>query len=219
MKLLIALAVIGVLIVGYQYSKPASPEPAPAQPAPATVANHSDPSVDLVRAGSLPGFASMTVGKAFGDKFQNARWNSFQTPNGVSIVDFSGTIRSGVLSVAGLTIDGLNPIILRSNCITSLGLGAKMSVEARSVQTFEDAASESGVKHYAPTAASKQQQPEKELSDASEAKIQACMESLPIPVKFQFIVSADRKTFELAYIDAMPFGKTPPDRVLAFIYH
>src|SRR5205823_6310680 len=104
--------------------RPASPT----QPAAAIVGHHSGP-VELVRAGSLPGFPSSTVGKAFEDRFQNVRWSSFETPNGTTIVDFSGVVRSDVLSNAGLNVDCENPIILRSNCIASKGLKAKMEEE------------------------------------------------------------------------------------------
>lgn len=42
-----------------------------------------------------------------------------------------------------------------------------------------------------------------------------CMKALPVPVKFQFLLSADKKTFTLSYSD--PFFKGA-DKALAFVY-
>jgi len=215
-----ALGTIGICGFGYRYFKSSAPQAGPAAPAAVTVTKQSDPAVELVRGGSLPGFTAMTVGKAFEDRFEKARWNSFQTPNGATMVDFSGVVRSDALSAAGLNVAGENPIIVRSNCIGTLGLKAKMEEEAQSAQASERAASQAtGKEDLAEVKVrQKQKEAEKGLSDANEAKIEACIESVAVPVKFQFKVAADKKTFELVYIDHMPFGETAPGRVLTFVY-
>jgi hypothetical protein len=217
---IIAGTTIGLLAFGYQYSNSSKVRAAlPAQPASATVAHHFDP-VELVRTGSLPDFPSTTVGKAFENRFQNVRWISFDTPNGTTIVDFSGVVQSDVLSKAGLNVDRENPIILRSNCIASLGLKAKMEEETKSAQASERAASQTIAKEdlAAIKLRRKQVESETELSNANEAIIETCIRNQGIPVKFQFKVFADKKTFELLYIDHMPFGETAPGRVLMFVY-
>jgi hypothetical protein len=52
----------------------------------------------------------------------------------------------------------------------------------------------------------------------TESKIQSCQQTSPIPVKFQFVLSADKETFKIQYIDAKAFGGTDPNRILAFVY-
>ena len=48
-----------------------------------------------------------------------------------------------------------------------------------------------------------------------ETTITTCMNSTPIPVKFQFALSADQNTFEVTYVDKR--FKTLND-ALAFVY-
>jgi hypothetical protein len=49
-------------------------------------------------------------------------------------------------------------------------------------------------------------------------KINACLPEQSIPVRFQFILSADKKAFEIQYIDDKPFGGATPNGILAFVY-
>jgi len=48
-------------------------------------------------------------------------------------------------------------------------------------------------------------------------KIKECVNNKPIPVRVQFILSADKKTFKIQYIDEA-FGSAELNRVLAFVY-
>jgi hypothetical protein len=52
----------------------------------------------------------------------------------------------------------------------------------------------------------------------NEAKIKSCQETVPIPVKFQFALSADKKTFRIQYIDDKAFFRAAQNDVLAFVY-
>jgi len=57
--------------------------------------------VDVVRNGVLGGYESTTVGKAFEGTFQDAKWTSFETAKGVTIVQFDGTILESTINKAG----------------------------------------------------------------------------------------------------------------------
>jgi hypothetical protein len=50
-----------------------------------------------------------------------------------------------------------------------------------------------------------------------DARVDECSKKIPVPVKFQFGLSADKTTFKIAYIDEKVFGEAT-GRVLAFIY-
>jgi len=52
----------------------------------------------------------------------------------------------------------------------------------------------------------------------NESKIESCQQTIPLPVKFQFILSADKKKFNVQFIDEGPFGGAEPNRILAFVY-
>ena len=238
-KVVISLAALGVLALKFPLLKfaalPDAPPPAPAALAPAAV----DAAVETVRAGSLPNHDSTKVGKAFEARFQNPRWSSFKTPNGVTTVDFRGTIEARVLNVAGLNSSKANSIVVRSNCILSLGLGRGMEQDATSArmseQTFNSNLADleqrqqnapAGTRsqnvaqeHRSLVAARKQQEKSQlEADAATEAKIAACIASRPITVNFQFPMSDDQKQFRLGYIDKEPFGENAAEAVLGFVY-
>jgi hypothetical protein len=217
-KVLIPLAALGLLAFKYPVLRflqvPDPPPPAQAS----TVAVKVDAAVELVRAGSLPGFDRATVGKAFENKFQDAQWSSFQTPNGVTIVNFHGSIKAHVLDAAGLNASSANPIVVRSNCIGSLGLGAKMAENAKAARASE----ERSLSAVAEMDQRKQSAPgspaERDVAAGDEARIQECIANRPTPVNFHFVQSADQKKFQLGYIDKEPFGEATPEAVLAFVY-
>jgi hypothetical protein len=66
--------------------------------------------------------------------------------------------------------------------------------------------------------AEEQWKPINAKSAETESKITSCQESIPIPVKFQFVLSADKKTFRIQYIDDKAFGSATPNDILAFVY-
>ena len=52
----------------------------------------TDSDVNIVRNGVLKAHNSTTVGKAFEGTFQKAKWSSFGTPKGETVVQFDGTV-------------------------------------------------------------------------------------------------------------------------------
>jgi hypothetical protein len=50
-----------------------------------------------------------------------------------------------------------------------------------------------------------------------DSKIAECSKKIPVPVKFQFNLSADKTTFKIGYMDDKVFGEAS-DHVLALIY-
>jgi hypothetical protein len=59
---------------------------------------------------------------------------------------------------------------------------------------------------------------ERAVADENESKIKSCQQTIPLPVKFQFILSADKKTFKVQHIDEEAFGGAEPNRILTFVY-
>jgi hypothetical protein len=115
--------------------------------------------VETVRGGVLTNYNTTTVGKAFEGTFQNAKWTSFVSKKGVTVVQFDGTVSAEALK------DG----------------------------------------NFLPIT----------VSDPNS-----------IPVQFQFLVSADNRTFQLGYFDHIPFqyvnaagwGAFSEERTLKFVY-
>ena len=227
LKILLPLAVVAFLAFRYQLLKfPLQPSAPPAPTTALPARPKIDVAVETVRAGCLPGFGATTVGETFEHRFQSPQWSSFQTPNGITIVDFHGTILADALNVANLNASHANPIVVRSNCVRSLGLSTTAEDEAaparEAEQTYRSNAAEiQEQKLNSPGAVSalkKQENAERELDADREAKIRACIANAPLAVHFQFILSADHKQFELGYIDKEPFGEAAPKAVLAFVY-
>jgi hypothetical protein len=239
-KVLIPLAALGLFGLKYPMFKfPKAPEPGAALPKVSIATDRVDAAVELVRAGSLPGFDKTTVGKAFEGRFQDAQWSSFQTPNGATIVNFHGTVTASALDAAGLNASQTNPIVVRSNCIRSLGLGVKMAEDAKSArvseQNYLSALDDVNQRKLNPPgspqsrtlgkdqssviAGRKQQEKvEKERAAADEARIQSCIAGRPMLVNFHFALSADQKKFQLGYVDKEPFGDATAEAVLSFVY-
>ena len=236
LKTLLPLAVVALLAFRFELLKfplqSAERMASAASVVPASMTARVDPAVQMVRAGFLPGFDKTSVGSAFEHRFQSATWDSFQTPNGTTIVSFHGTILADDLSAAGLNTSHSNPIVLRSNCIRSLGLSKGMEQAVKSkresewshrstLAEIEDREPKrSGGSDYQSAVKARQQQEdaEKQLDAEHEAKIRTCVANSPIAVSFQFTLSADQRTFELGYIDKEPFGDAAPNAVLAFVY-
>jgi hypothetical protein len=133
-----------------------------------------------VRNGVLDKYNTTTVGKAFEGTFQDARWTSFVSPKGVTVVQFDGTILWDRRPDAHKAVGDLVPAEILRNCVSSLdspGTWAEFDPVIR-------------------------------MAD--------CAIDRPMPVRFQFLVSADRKTFEIGYVDEH-FGTV--ERALAFIYN
>ena len=195
--------------------------------------------VDVVKDGVLKGYKSTTVGKAFDGTFQSATWKSFETPKGATIVEFNGTITLELLNKASLSGNQAAES-LRTGCIESLGLNAIMERKSQAAQKVEQQytaivqsieerrqpAQRSGLiaevedlnteRASTMLAHDKQLKTQKELADQDEAKIQPCIKTAPIPVRFQFLLSADKKTFDINYVDQV-FG-FDEGKALEFIY-
>jgi hypothetical protein len=132
--------------------------------------------IQVVRNGVLGKYNEVTVGKAFEGTFQNAKWSSFVSPRGVTVVQFDGTILWGRRPDGHRAVEDLAPAEILRNCV--------------SPPDFE------------------QLDPVDRMAD--------CAIDTPVPVRFQFLVSVDRKTFRIGYVDDH-FGTV--ERALAFVYN
>jgi hypothetical protein len=164
--------------------------------------------VDIVRNGVLADYSTTTVGKAFEGTFQNAKWTSLETPKGQRIVQFDGTILWNTMNNGRTVPYESLPQSVKEQCIASLGITetpTKLHERARELW---------GVKDSSPAAKAEWDQISPRLQEV-EGRIGECVKGLTIPVKFQFVLSADAKAFRLEYVDEV-FGTQ--QRALAFIY-
>lgn len=164
--------------------------------------------VELVRSGVLQEYNTTTVGKAFEGTFQNARWSSFVTPKGTTVVQFDGTILWDTLNNGRTVPYETLPQSLREQCIASLG------ITETPTKLHERAKDLWGEKDSSPAAKAEWDQTGPRLQEV-EGRIGECVKGLTVPVKFQFMLSADNKAFRLGYVDEV-FGTQ--NRALAFIY-
>jgi hypothetical protein len=149
----------------------------------------SDSAIDTVKEGMLAGYDSTTVGKAFEGTFQRPKWTAFETPKGQTIVQFDGTISGlGTLTDAEWK-KGASPLMagwLGVEEIHNMWAGCAKSLRLQELDTPE-----------------------------ADAKIRDCVHGTPVPAMFQFVLSADKKSFRLAYTEKR-FGS--PEQAIAFVY-
>lgn len=152
--------------------------------------------VEVVRNGVLGEYKSTTVGKAFDGTFQSPTWNSFETPKGQHVVEFTGTMKYGVLASAGIL-----PKIPNETNFKGLPEDAKGKFKACDESTSNSYTSQAYFSCLKNTMG----------LDVDEAIM---------PVKFQFFLSNDQETFEMGYVEC-GVSNQPSDlaRVLDFIYH
>jgi hypothetical protein len=173
---------------------PKSSEPAVEQGDSAVIA--------VVKNGVLTDHNTTTVGNAFEGTFQNPKWTSFETPKKEVVVEFNGTITVAAAQEGGeLNYDALVP--LEDGCFTALGLVDTVvkQLNYRSIEEFR-AYSDANV-------------PQREIIIEIKRKINECVNEKQLSVKFQFVLSADKTTFKIQYIDK---AFSEPNRVLAFVY-
>jgi len=152
--------------------------------------------VKTVCDGVLPEpFNTTTVGKAFGGTFQNGKWSSFETPKGETVVQFDGTIPVSTLDTAGFVPDKSGLI---DPCKTKLGVVARLDELYKEAEQTRNNVS-----------------PER---DAIWKQIAECIKTTQMPVKFQFTLSADKKTFRISFINADAFGNVDGNEVVKFVY-
>jgi len=172
--------------------------------------------VETVRGGVLTDYNTTTVGKAFEGTFQNAKWSALETEKGAIVVQFDGTVLYSKIHSKYyppyVTISWQNnppdwTVSANSNDTCVAGF-ANTFATIRS--RFDDARL-----HPREEELSIRKSVEESLAVAN-SKIEGCVKNTPVPVKFQFTLSADQKTFKLNYVDDA-FGNDQ-DRALKFIY-
>ena len=167
--------------------------------------------IATVTNGVLNGYDSTTVGKAFEGSFQDAKWTTFVSPKGVTIVEFNGTVKMSALQDGGFKITESNNIVnpLVTNCINTLGLKEQMTQEAHNPTDGVWGGGYWRLPVFYWVNRQKVAHPE------WYEKLNRCVN---IPVSFQFAISADQKSFKVAYLDQPIFGGQE-DKALGFVYH
>lgn len=208
-KLSISLTILGVMACGgCQTFTSSTAQGASTSETPTA---HRGPEVEVVRNGILTGYNTTTVGKAFEGTFQNPKWTSFVSPKGVTVVEFNGTIKMKALQDGAFKIkegnEVLNPLV--TNCMGTLGLTEQMTQEANKPTDggYGGGYGRLPVLYWVVR--------QKDTHPEWYEKLDGCVN---IPVSFQFTLSADQKTFNVAYVDESIFGDQE-DKALAFIYH
>ena len=184
--------------------------------------------IGQVKNGVLAEYNTTTVGKAFEGTFRDSRWTQFETQKGAVIVEFNGTITFDALKrqhhgyLPKQFIGGK----LRENCITSLGLAdaiAQLNAQAEHEkelvrQQAKDDTNFVSARNREPWGSDLNQGPSAETQqqiDHIASKIDECLETTPTPVRVQFALSADKKTFKIGAIDTAFDGIN----FLYLIYH
>lgn len=165
--------------------------------------------VQTVRNGVLENYNTTTVGKAFEGTFKNAKWSSFDTPKGATVVQFDGTIKAIKLTERGFVeFDSIykQPSTKFINgCIDELGFtGVKDEFNMNWLATT-------------PSSVLRSNNP----IDVQLYNIQKCVAAqVEIPIEFQFILSADNASFKIGHISEVFYvnGRIVPSKILAMIY-
>jgi len=204
--------------------------------------------VNVVRDGVLEQYNTTTVGKAFEATFQNVNWQSFETPKGETVVEFSGTYSGSRIDAFGCATPCRKQLDkVRSDCLASTDLGEKAASLEREIaehlrvynafradwsvrnglllsQVSDDP--ESYRKREALTAendsatrkrmeeTSLEQRQLQELMGLTEECVESRTPTTDIPVKFQFTLTADKKSFAVTFFDVWSLNE-----VLYNIYH
>lgn len=158
--------------------------------------------IDLVKNGTLAEYQITTVSKAFEKLFQNPEWTSEVNLQGQRVVVFHGTVKYPILKEAGFYIGTWNGV--------AQGLEAEKQISKMKHRCYVEAG-------------------QTQTADSDEATIAPCLakaiQSIVIPVVFEFALSHDKKAVEMTSFDPVfqTFGvdhRLRKDRAatLAFIY-
>jgi hypothetical protein len=176
--------------------------------------------VNFVKNGTLVydghAFSDTTVGKAFEGTFKNAKWTTFKSPKGITVVEFGGTVNAA--KVIGLNLTHPNDEYYASykslatnfvaGCINKVGITPTVWAEDHPPSHYQLANLER---------LENGQRAELPKSELVQVAVLKCVaEQVDLPVSFQFTVASDGTSFRLSYFDAM-FGEDP-EKILAFIY-
>jgi len=179
-----ALAMLGLVGCGSRASQETTGLPG-------TALVQSSPEIESVKNGVLPEHDTTTVGKAFEGTFQAAKWSSFVSPKGVTVVEFAGTAKYGALTSGGLLGQVSAP---DETNFTGLSDEAKAGIQAcASLDTLN--------------------------AVSCIRKLGVDPDVADVPFKAQFLLSADKRHFEIGVLQ-LGRGVFAPDtdRLLAFIY-
>jgi hypothetical protein len=174
------------------------------------VRDTDSPAVGTVRNGTFPEYQATTIGKAFEGTFQNPQWRSFTGPKGENVVEFTGAITGLSITKCGY------PLPQQDNCRAELKALEKekekwsQSAGAGLVK-FEDSYKATHSKWDNPDNDPAYRAMSRAVADKShefdarettllQGTVMKCEESTPIPVKFQFLISAaDPSHFQLTF--------------------
>jgi len=211
----------------------------------AAPAPQGDPSIiAVVKNGVLAEYNTTTVGKAFEGTFQNAKWSSFETAKGEVVVEFNGTGASDAFRQARIvpwqfqTAVNAQVQLFREGCKDSEGVRDQLRTVEEAKKRLDAQLAEPKQRlerlHYA---SSKEELAELDkvkweidgitkrfgmaeftkTEEEASAKVNACAHAKPvnIPLKFQFTLGIDKKTFQVSSVDQIF-----PDQqsALEFIY-
>jgi hypothetical protein len=170
--------------------------------------------ISVVKNGILTGHKKTTVGEAFGGTFQNPKWTSFDTPKGETVVEFNGTITLEAIKRSRSSFG------IRASCIASLGLADEIKqIKEREHKKYDYTNDSVEGAATAEAAATKLPQETEAIAQAQatiDGKIAECSKNDPLPVRFEFALSANKETFNIVYINGNEGAQA--NRVLAFIY-
>lgn len=169
--------------------------------------------VSLVKDGTMNGYESTTIGKAFDASFDSPKWEAFETDKGQRVVEFTGKISKTMHdNWISLYMSEYDALIQQGNMLAArinyLDVGRVIAGSEKFDQL---------IKHYADQG---YDSPERAaLNDAIDGWH---VWQTGTPAKFQWVINADGKSFQLTHWESsawkMPAGSINLSMILDHIY-
>jgi hypothetical protein len=174
--------------------------------------------VSVVRDGVLDSPNSATVGRAFEATFRNTKWTSFEGDKKETVVEFTGNTTVDALLKAHFYPDEGALDDLRPGCLKSLGIESEMDAVNKHLEELNREFNFSGDSRPQLEEVDRQRHEAGQARDVLNEKVDGCIRKLPAPVKFQFVLSADRKRFQIEYFEVAYVIGVRLNPFLDFIY-
>lgn len=169
--------------------------------------------VSLVQDGTMNGYESTTIGKAFEASFDSPKWETFETAKGQRVVEFSGKITK--------TLHDNWVALYMSEYDVLIQQGNAMAAQVNYVNVGRSIVGNEKFDQFTKTYS------DQGYDNPERAALQDAIGGWYVwqagsPVKFQWVINADGKTFQLSHWESpawkLPAGTLSLKMVLDHIY-
>lgn len=191
----------------------------------------TDQDVELVRGGSMPGHASTTVGAAFDASFDDRRWTTFKTTKGTRVVQLeakvgndlhqtaAGHVRTSIEDARkrnGSAFDELLNFFQRAYPAVAQNPDRVSALLKRHGCGTVDRVNIPGQSVWMPQCGSNSG--ENFMREAVSEWADEHLWPVGTPVKAQWTISADGRSFELTHLESVAWQSVAQQIVLELIY-